>query len=97
MRVARRLGAEPMDVAAADQRDGGAGLGEQRGGFAGALAAADHRDVLAAEDAEVGMVGGVADDVDRQAAERGRPDFLVGEAHRDDDAARAACWRRPRA
>jgi hypothetical protein len=55
---------------------------------ASASKAADHRDPLAAKAVQARMVGGVADEVGRKAAERRRPKILVGKTRGDDDVAR---------
>ncbi len=78
-----------MDVAAADELDLGAGFGQQRRGFAGALSASDHGDALAAKFLEAGMFARVTDECGRQIGKGFGPIFLMTKPGRDHDAAGA--------
>ena len=80
--------AEPMHVAAADELDVGARLMQQHRGFAGALAASDHRNTTAAEDAEIAVLAGVARKLRGDIGKGVRPKRLAGKPGRDNDPAR---------
>ena len=76
-----------MHVAAADELDVGARLAQQRRGF-GILAAPDHRNAAAAEDAEIAVLAGVARKRGGDGGEGLRPECLSGEPGRDHDPTR---------
>ncbi len=63
-----------------------AGRGEERCGFARALPAPDHRDMLAAENSEIGVLASVRHQSRRQAGENLRPIVLIAQSGGDDDA-----------
>ena len=78
---------EPMNVAAGDDFDFGTFLGEQCCGFASALAAADHRDALAAKHRQIGVGARMACECCWNILERRWPVFLIAQSGGDDDPA----------
>ena len=72
----------PNQTAAADDFDVGAGFMQDRRGFAGALAAADHGHALAFVAFGVGVFAGMADELARQPVELRRPVFVAEQALR---------------
>ncbi len=75
-----------MEVAAADDLHVGAGLVQKHGRLAGALAAPDHGNALAAEGAEVVVFAGMARKCCGHLVEYGRAELLMGKPGGDDDA-----------
>src|SRR6516165_9415029 len=84
----RRIRADPVHLAAADEIDLGARLPHQRCRLAGALPAANDSDALAAPLVEGRVLATMADERAVDALERRRPPFLMREPHGDDDPTR---------